>query len=258
MTIDALSLTIIFIIAAAFIGAFVRGRRKDKCLKSFSGDMVTLVLVDSRKFAGRLRVETTGVELVYADKAAGGEAGNDERGEVEGSFIFYRSDFGSLSRLLRLHSMLDAKARRERDRELRRTYHPNFLRRFCRKLANIFRTVRDSIVEVVNVLLAQARGRGVGGAVLTSQDKYIGQMKQEIFGSVNTSFEPLLESYIGRRVVAEFRDVEKVVNYRGVLKDYSAEFVELLDVECGPGEGTGERADVVLPRTLAAVRHLGE
>jgi hypothetical protein len=69
MEIDALSLTIIFIIAAAFIGAFVRGRRKDKCLKSFGGDIVKLVLADGREFAGRLRVETTGFELVYSEKA---------------------------------------------------------------------------------------------------------------------------------------------------------------------------------------------
>jgi len=39
---DVFAITIIFVIVVTVVAAFVRGRSKDKCLKDFSGNLVTL------------------------------------------------------------------------------------------------------------------------------------------------------------------------------------------------------------------------
>ncbi len=84
-------------------------------------------------------------------------------------------------------------------------------------------------------------------------------MKKELMGSVGTSFEPLLEKYIGHIVVLEMIKGDEVVELVGVLREYTAEFVELMDVEYKAGEGLAVRkADVVIGRKVGIVRHLGE
>ena len=64
---NAFALTIIFVVATTLIAAFVRGRIKDRCLKDFSGSLITLQDTANRLMWGSLRVESTGLELVYAD-----------------------------------------------------------------------------------------------------------------------------------------------------------------------------------------------
>jgi hypothetical protein len=84
-------------------------------------------------------------------------------------------------------------------------------------------------------------------------------MKQELMGSAGTSFEPLLERYIGHKVVLELIKADKIFEYCGVLKEYTAEFVEIMDVDYAVKEGEPTRkADLVTLRKLGVIRHLGE
>jgi hypothetical protein len=114
-------------------------------------------------------------------------------------------------------------------------------------------------VEIINLLISQAKKATPAGKVLSTQDKYVNQMKQELVGSVGTSFEPLLERYIGHKVVLEMIKGDKVLEYCGVLKDYTAEFIEIMDVNYAIKQGdSARRADLVVPRKLGLIRHLGE
>jgi hypothetical protein len=114
-------------------------------------------------------------------------------------------------------------------------------------------------VEIVNLVISQAKKATPAGKVLTSQDKYVSQMKQELMGSVGTSFEPLLERYIGHKVVLEMIKGDKIFEYCGVLKEYTAEFIEIMDVNYKTKEDEPARtADLVVPRKLGLVRHLAE
>jgi hypothetical protein len=114
-------------------------------------------------------------------------------------------------------------------------------------------------MEVVNLLISQAKKATPAGAVLTTQDKYVTQMKQELMGSVGTSYEPLLERYIGKRVVLELIRGDTVFEYCGVLKEYTAEFIEVMDVDYKAKEDNPPRkADLVVPRKYGVARHLGE
>jgi hypothetical protein len=84
-------------------------------------------------------------------------------------------------------------------------------------------------------------------------------MKQELMGSVGTSYEPLLERHIGRKVVLELIKGDKIFEYPGVLKDYTSEFIEIMDVDYKAQENPpAKKADIVVCRKYGLVRHLGE
>jgi hypothetical protein len=246
-------LTIIFIALSTFVGAFIKGRKKDKCLKAFRGFIITLEDVSGKRVWGRLTIEATGMELTYT------QAHDDADGHIESSYILYKYEYGNISALIRYHDYLSEENLQRRNAELKKTYHPSWLRRSGRKMVNIFKTIRDSIMEVSNVLLSQAQKTSGAGTLLKTQDKYVSQMKNEVIGSTDTAYEPMLEKYIGHRVVTEFLHKEQPVEMTGVLKGYTADFIELLDVEYWTGkEEERKQADIILPRKRAVVRHLAE
>jgi hypothetical protein len=148
------ALTIIFIILATGVGAFVRRRTKDKCLKDFRDNMVTLEDTSGKAIWGRLNVENTGLEFVYANKH------KDKQGHDETSYILYKYEYPNIGALIRYHDQLSEKNKKRRMRELKRTYHPTFLRRLKRKTQNVFKTVRDSVMEVMNLVISQAKKSG--------------------------------------------------------------------------------------------------
>ena len=246
-------ITVLFIVVSTVVAAFIRRVKRDKCLKDFAGDKVTLRKIDGDLIKGELIVANTGLEFIYPAKQT------NEHGAIETSYILYKNEYANIQLLIRYHDQLSGAGKKQRQKQLARTYHPNFLRRFGRKIMNIFKTVRDSVMEVANLLMSQAKKATPAGAVLTSQDKYVSQMKQELMGSVGTSFEPLLERYIGHKVVLELIKGDKVFEYCGVLKEYTAEFVEVMDINYKVKEDQPARtADLVVPRKRGVIRHLGE
>jgi len=250
---SATAITILFIIFAAGVAAFIRKRSRDKCLRDFEQNMVTLEDISGKAIWGRLRVENTGLEFVYPKKH------KDEEGHDETSYILYKYEYPNIGALIRFHDELSESNKTEREKELKRTYHPTPARRLKRKVKNVFKTIRDSVMEIVNLLMSQAKKATPAGTVLTSQDKYVSQMKQELMGSVGASFEPLLERYIGHKVVLELIKGDKIFEYCGVLKEYTAEFVEIMDINYAVKEGQPNRkADLVVPRKQGIIRHLGE
>jgi small nuclear ribonucleoprotein (snRNP)-like protein len=250
---SATAITILFIIFAAGVGAFVRKRSRDKCLRDFEDNTVTLEKKTGETIWGKLRVENTGLEFIYAEKHI------DPDGHDETSYILYKYEYPEILAVIRFHDMLSEHNKKVREKELKLTYHPGFRRRLKRRILNVFRTVRDSIVEVINLLISQAKKATPAGKVLTSQDKYVSQMKQELMESAGTSFEPLLERYIGNKVVLEMIKGDKVLEYCGVLKEYTAEFIEIMDVNYAAQLSQPTRkADLVIPRKHGLVRHLAE
>jgi len=253
IAVSATTLTIIFIVLAALVGAFARRVTRDKCLKDFGGYLVTLERTDGRTVWGQVNVENTGLEFVYQ------QVHKDEDGHDETTYVLYKNEYQNIQALLRFHDQLDEVHQRERQKELDKTYHPPFFRKLKRKIMNLFKTVRDSILEVINLLMAQAKKATAAGTVLTSQDKYVGQMQQQLVGTVGTSYEPLLEKYIGHKVVLEIKRGDRIIEYCGVLKDYTSEFIAVLDVYYRiKHEDEPRKADLIVLRSLGTIRHLGE
>ena len=245
-------ITIAFIVLATFVGALLKRRSKDRCVNDFSGYLITLEKA-GKAIWGKLRVENTGLELVYENLHA------DSDGHNEASYILYKQEYSNIQALIRFHEKLSDSDMVRRDKDLQRTYHPGVFRRFGRRVKSIFKMVRDSVMEVVNVLISHAKKTTPAGAMLTSQDKYVSQMKQGLISSVGTAYEPLLERHIGRKVVLELVKGDKVFELGGVLKDYTSEFIELMDVDYSIDQSDAPRkADVVVLRSCGIVRHLGE
>lgn len=246
-------ITIIFIVLATFVGALLKRRSKDRCLNDFSSYLITLEKTEKKTIWGKLRVENTGLELVYENLH------KDSDGHNEASYILYKQEYSNIQVLIRFHDQLSNSDMARRDKDLKKTYHPGLFGRFGRRVKSVFKMVRDSVMEVVNVLISHAKKTTPAGAMLTSQDKYVSQMKQELISSVGTAYEPLLERYIGRKVVLELVKGDKVFELGGVLKDYTSEFIELMDVDYSINQNDLPRkADIVALRSCGIVRHLRE
>ncbi len=249
---DTFAITIIFIVVSTAVAAFIRGRSKDKCLRNFSGDMITLVLSGGRTASGALSVESSGIELIYKNR------GENETNK-EFSYIIYKSEYGSVLSVIRYHDKLNEKNRELRDKELKRIYHPGIFRKSARKIRNLFSTIKDSVMEVLNMIMGKAGKFGAVGGIMSSQGKYVSQIRQNVVGNLSTSFEPLFEKHIGQKVTAETNEDGKSVNYTGILKDYTPLFIELMDVSIKKNEnGAERRADILIPRSFGRIRHLAE
>jgi hypothetical protein len=250
---NAFFITVMFIGLSTFVGMIIKKLHRDKCLKDFAGYMVTLEGNDGKDVWGKLRVENTGIELAYPEKQT------DTDGHLEASYIVYKFEFPNIAAFVRYHDGLSEKSKKKRLRDLDRTYHPGLIRRARRKTQNFFKTIRDAMVEIMNLLISKAKKTGPAAGTLASQDKYVTQMKKELIGSVGTSYEPLLERYIGHKVVLEVIKGDRILECAGVLKDYTAELIEVMDVDYKKTEDAPIRkADLVVLRKLGIVRHLAE
>ena len=244
--------TIFFIALVTIVGAFIRRRSRDRCLRDFTDNTVTMECLDGTVASGKLRVENTGLEFIYPDPI-------DIGGVVESSFILYKSEFPKVAAVILFHDKLSPKNKKRREKKLARTYHPSLFRRAKRNILNVAKTVRDSLMEVVNLLISQAKRVTPAGTVLTSQDKYVNQMKQDITTAGDSSYEPLIEKYIGHRVILQVKKNDQILRYCGVLKDYTKEFIEIMDVDYrSDPDDDPEKADIVLLRQYATVRHFAE
>ncbi|MBC8481515.1 MAG: hypothetical protein H8D47_02475 [Planctomycetes bacterium] len=244
-------ITLASIVTAALFGLVIKRIHKDKCLKDLANDMVTLQLLSNLTCSGKLIVQNSGLEILYPHK-------NTENGFEQSSYLLYSNEFASIYALLRFHDELCEKAKTERNKELKKTYHPKFFRRLTRKFINILKLLKDAVVEISNALITRAKQSSPIAGTLSTQDKYISQMKQNLIGSAGTSYEPLLERYIGHKVILELTKSEKIFHYSGVLKDYSADFIEIMDVDYKLNDQLERKADIVVLRKYGIVRHLGE
>ena len=135
-----LTITIAFIVLATLVGAFVKRRSRDRCLKDFAGYLVTLELTAGKTIWGKLRVENTGFELVYENLH------KDTQGHDEASYILYKQEYSNIQALIRFHDQLSDANRIRRDKDLEKAYHPGLLKQLARKIKYIFKTVRDSVM----------------------------------------------------------------------------------------------------------------
>jgi hypothetical protein len=250
---DSLTITILFIVLSTVIGAFIKGRMRDKCLLDFSGDHVNVELKSGKIIWGLMRLEATGLELNYR------EAYLDKKdNHIERSFVLYKGEYPNIQCVARYIDDLDGKDRKRRERFLRsvsRRHGGGILRR----IRNFFATVRDSMIEVANILVGKAKQLAPVQSILSGQDKYVSQMQSGIASTLNTSFEPLLERHIGKKVILQLSRNEGIVEYPGILKGYTAEFLEVMEVPYkSPAAEAARGADIIVPRTLGVIRHLSE
>lgn len=276
---DTLTIALLFIFISGLVAVIIRKVKKDKCLKDFKKNTVTLVKRNGESIKGKLEVASTGLEFVFSDPL------KNESNFNYNSILLYKAEYPKIQLLIRFLDDLSEKVRVDREKELEKTFHPSKLRKFFRKITNFFKTIKDSLLEILNLMSKQVGKNTAVGMVLASQDKYIDKIKDELFATVDNSFEPLLEKYIGYRVILELERDNKKVKFNGILKRYTSEFIELIDVnyinnginnmdnnksnnneESGNAAVNGgygrrkisKKADLIVPRRYGVVRGLAE
>ncbi len=223
---DTFLFTVLGIALVTLVGTFVSGRMRDRCLKGFNRFLTTLEMTDGRIVWGMLQVMTTGIELTYPRD-------HFDRDHVETSFLLYKDEFDSRMFLLaRYHTDLDDRARRRRERILRKSYRPSFFRRMLRSTRNAANTIRDSLNKLLSLLIGQAaRTTRHSAAFVATQQADLTRAGQDILGFVGTSYEPMLEKRVGTKIVFELNRQSHVTELVGILKEYSGSFIEVLDVD---------------------------
>ncbi len=250
---DTFAITVLFIIFCTIFGAFIKGRTKDRCLRDFSGYPVTIEKSDGKVVWGGLRIENSGLELHYSEPYI-----DKKDNQAETSYILYKSEYSRIKALIRYIDDLGPELLGSREKQFKKTCHSRWYSRLARKIRNFFGTVRDSLLEMTDLFMGRMKSLTPAGKILQGQDKYVSKVKQQAFTMAQTSYEPILERYIGKKVVLAVMGEGEKKEYAGILKDYTPEFIEIMDVMyAGAGVKEPRRADLVVPRSAGIVRHAG-
>lgn len=220
---DTTLLTILALLVLATVLALLRARRRDRCLRELDDFPITLAEKDGDLTWGRVFVFATGIEIEYPKAVVARE------GHVERSFIFYKDQFETMEALYRCADGLSEEEQRRREAMIERTAHPGPLRRVLRWIRNWMSMVRDALVQAVGLIIGVAKTSAPGSAVFSSQEKNVKALSDEIIGHTGNAFDPLLERHLFTQVVIELTANGTKRNYCGWLKDYTSEFVEVLD-----------------------------
>ena len=113
----SLFVTIGLIFLVTLVGAYIRSKIKDRCLKDFVGFHVTIEREDGKLIWGIMSLESTGLELSYTDTM------QDEK-HIESSYVLYASEYQGIQAIYRYADKLSVWGRKKRDRDIRSAFIP--------------------------------------------------------------------------------------------------------------------------------------
>jgi len=218
-----LVITIGLIFLATSVVGYLRSRYRDRCLRSFHGFQVTLLRTDGRQAWGRMELSPGGMEFTFPERHS-----DEER--IKTSYLLYAAEYGQIQSLVRYADRLTDAERRRRDADITRSFHPGPGRRVVRRLRNFLGSATDALREVLGMVL---------GRVQKTQDRYVAaegadaltKIGGNALAEVSSAHDPLLERQIGRQVVLEMLEGDEIHEHAGIFKEYSGEFLHLLDVQ---------------------------
>ena len=217
-----ISIGLVFLLA--LVGAYLRSMVRDRCLKSWDGFHITVERADGKVIWGVMHLEPTGMELSYLDTI------QDEK-HIESTFLIYNSEYKNIQAIYRYADKLSEWGKKQRARDVEKSFHPGPLRRLGRKTRNFLSTATDSLNEVDG---RRAGARSKERKPLSDGRETpptLGKLGGQVIGQTGSMYDPLLEHYIGRRVVIELAEGDEVHEHVGILKNYSADFIEILEVQ---------------------------
>jgi hypothetical protein len=219
----SLPVTIALIFLFTSLVGYARSRRTDRCLRSFHGFLVTVVRSDGRQVWGRMDLSPGGIEFAFPERAAEGPG-------VKTSALLYAGEFKLIEAILRYDDRLTDAERRRRDADIEKSFHPGPLRRLARRARNFLGSATDSLREVLSLVV---------GRVQKTQERFVAaegtdaltKLGGSVLTEVSSTHDPLLERQIGRHVVLEVIEGDEIHEHVGIFKEYSADFLHLLDVQ---------------------------
>lgn len=234
---NAFPITLGLIVILAVVSAIVVRRVNDRCLKSLKRYTVVVQLKDGKKQRGRMLLRSTGFELLYAsrDSADSDLEREEEPGvaDVPRSFVFYQPEYGKIYAIIHYLDEIGRRERARRDRYVRGVFNPSLRRRLLRDVRNILVSVRDTLLELMTAAIGRFKSIGPQAAFFATQEKYISRLGTNMLTvATDYAYDPTLECLIGHRVLVEVGNPDGTVRTLcGVLKEYSKDFMEFIDME---------------------------
>lgn len=229
--------TLLVIFLSALAGVALKRRKRDRCLKNFSGQMVTLHPIRGEPVRGCLETFASGLEL-YLERQDIFHAGAE-------SLIYYGDEFNQLQIIARAPGPHEVRA-------VRKAYTP--LDHFLREGRNLLNTFQDAFQQTFGVILFRFKSNPYG-AVLSKQEKGLTSLSNQTMDALANNYEPILEKYLGKRVVLEVVPIDDAQDplpkyLTGVLHEYTRDWIELHCIDEAPFFDM----DVILSRRLARLR----
>lgn len=247
---NVLLFTILIILGLAVFGAILKARRRDTCLKSFSGYLVYTRLKNGKQIWGELVTDATGIELMYRTDHP------DADGHIESSYVIFNAEMANVYMIIRFLDELTEKNAKRRQKTLNRSYHPNLVRRARRKIRNWFNMIRDAVSQALSSLIAAATK--TGPTALASQQKTMAGTSGQLVEWFGNAYDPILERHIGRKIVIEIATPDnEIIEHVGVFREYTADYLEVMDVTFKEGEKV-RQVDLIVPRKHSTIRHDAE
>lgn len=218
-----LILTLIIVIFSALLGAYVNGKRRDRCLAHFEGDQVNVEMLGGQQIWGQLHVEPTGIELIYAQDY------QDKQKHIETTYLLYKDEFPQVQAVYRYCDQMDEHELRKRQAMMEKVFHPRPGARLQRRVRNFISLASDSLSQAIGVIVGSSKAQGSKFITEESQD-YFTSLGSNLIGYAGTDYDPLLERYVGVKVVVELREEDTVYEHVGILRDYTADFLEIWDI----------------------------
>ena len=242
----------LLLFVAATIAAIASRRKRDRCLKYFNREPVMILMQSGKWLWGRFMAYPKAMELVFENPEA------DESGHKKASYVLYTPEVDGIKKILQSPPMPGTKEYEKWQKEIQQIANPSLLRRFRRWIWNMFNTLRDAISQSLGMIIGTIKKSTPMGKV-SGADKRAGDIGNTLLGTVPNAYEPVLEKYLSKQVIVEMLEDDKVIEFAGLLQEYSGKYLLLRNVAYKPDVDTGtplpDRFDVIFPRNKAIVRH---
>lgn len=245
-------LPMILLFVAATVTAIATRRKRDRCLKYFNREPVMILMQSGKWLWGRFIAYPKAMELVFENPEA------DESGHQKASYVLYTPEVDGIKKILQSPPQEGSKEYEKWQKEILRIANPSLLRRLRRWIWNVFNTLRDAVSQSLGMILGTLKTKSPMGKV-AGADKRAGDIGNTLLGTVPNAYEPVLEKYLSKQVIVETLEDGEVMEFAGLLQEYSGKYLLLRNVAYKPeidiGTPLPNRFDVIFPRNKAIVRH---
>lgn len=251
-------LPLLLLFSSTAIGAVVKNRSRDACLKKFHGSYVAIRTEDGRWFWGVLRVFSTCLELVF-------NSNSSQTGDyLKRSYIFYEPEIQTIASIFRLVPSDGRNGDLQWRKEIQDLVYRSLWERASRQARNVFNILRDAFSQSVGLVVGLVKTKQKVAAV-PALDQRSSEFGKHLLAIVPNSYEPVLERYVGREVIVQSLKPGLLDEQVSILEEYTERFLLVRDVPSPsnlPPEAARSHSnchfDAIHARRLVVVRHLAE
>ncbi|MDD2707390.1 MAG: hypothetical protein PHV34_05215 [Verrucomicrobiae bacterium] len=252
---DSFWLSILILGAVTAVGTILQRRSKDVCLKCLNHQPVVVQMKSGQWVWGQLEVYPKSLELVYEKPS------RDVKGHLELSYLFFEDMLPHIQMILHPVPEKGTPRREAWQRRLDELMCSSLWEKMRRGFRNLRNTLKDAFSSAMSLFVGRLRTLNPSVAA-AGADQHLTSVGQNLVAAVCNSYEPILEKYLGREVVAEILVKEQWREHVGVLEEYSDKYLLVRDLHAHfdePGvdqKVLGDHFDAIFPRAHSVIRHL--